>query len=138
MAAVNTQAAIDQMREIVEEDDGLKRHGAWLRRCLANYIGSAGEGKTLEKCFGIHRGWRNKERLQKRNQAIRELVSMLESTNKAKMLNGLVDDYLNGNYRHDYVYGLPTDADEQRRLLFAIVKGGVIDQRQLGNIINEI
>ena len=136
------QAPINLIREIITDDDGLERHGAWLRRCLANYIGSAGEGKTLETCFGIPRNWRNKERKQKRNQAIRELANMLSvegTTEKAIRLKELVDDYLNGNWRHDYVYGLPADADEQTKLFFDIVKkGGVLCQRRIEQIINEI
>ena len=136
------QSSVDRIREITIDDDGLERHGAWLRRCLANYIGSSGEGKTLEKCFGIPRGWRNKERKQKRNQAIRELANMLSvegTTEKAIQINELVDDYLNGDWRNDYVYGLPFDADKQTKLLFDIVKKyGVLCQRRIEQIINEI
>ena len=134
--------AINLIREIINDDAGLERHGAWLRRCLANYIGSPGEGKTLEKCFGIPRNWRNKERKQKRNQAIRELTntfSIKGNTNKSIYLNELIDNYLIGDYRNDYIYGLPRDADEQRRLLFDIVKNvGILSQRRIEQIINEI
>ena len=137
---MDTQASIDQIREIITDDDGLERHGVWLRRCFADYLSS--EGKKLENCFQIPRGWRNKERKQKRNQAIRELVSMLSvegTTEKAIQINELIDHYLNGDWRNDYVYGLPTDADEQRRLLFDIVKSGsVLCQRRIEQIINEI
>lgn len=133
--------SIDQIREIINDDDGLERHGAWLRKCLADYIGPTGEWKTLEKCFGIPRGWRNKEKKQKRNKAIHELIRILSvegCTKKAIQFKDLIDDYLNGNWRHDYVYGLPTDADEQRKLLFDIVKnGGALCQRRIEQIINE-
>ena len=37
---MNIQSPINLIREIITDDDGLERHGAWLRRCLANYIGS--------------------------------------------------------------------------------------------------
>jgi len=137
MAAVNTQAPINFIREIITDDDGLERHGVWLRRCFADYLSS--EGKTLENCFQIPKNWRNKERLQKRNQAIHELIRILSvegCTKKAIQLKDLIDDYLNGNWRHDYVYGLPNDADEQLKLLFDIVKnGGALCQRRIEQII---
>lgn len=139
---MDTQASINLIREIINDDDGLERHGVWLSRCLADYIGPAGEGKTLENCFQIPKNWRNKERLQKRNQAIHDLIRILPVegyTKKAIQLKELIDDYLNGNWRHDYVYGLPTDADEQCKLLFDIVKnGGALCQRRIEQIINEI
>ena len=139
---MDTQTPINLIREIRNDDAGLQQHAPWLRRCFADYIGSAGEGKTLETCFGIPRGWRNKERIEKRNQAIRELANMLSvegTTEKAIQINELVDDYLNGNWRNDYVYGLPFDADKQTKLLFDIVKKyGVLCQRRIEQIINEI
>ena len=140
---MDTQASIDQIREIISDDDGLKRHGKWLCECLADYIGPTGEWKTLEKCFGIPRGWRNKEKKQKRNKAMRELARMLSvegTTEKAIRLKELVNDYLNGDRWNDYLNDLPTDADEQRKLLYDIVKNGsgVLCQRRIEQIINEI
>lgn len=115
---------------------------AWLRRRLADYVSPAGDGKTLETCLGIPKGWRYRERLQKRNQAILELTNMFSvegSTNKAVYLKELINSYLDGDYRNDYIYGLPRDADEQRRLLFDIVKNvGILCQRRIEQIINEI
>ena len=138
-AAVNTQTSINLIREIINDDAGLERHGAWLRRCLADYLSS--EGKKLEICFGIPRNWRDKERKQKRNQAIRELTntfSIKGNTNKSIYLNELIDNYLIGDYRNDYIYGLPRDADEQRRLLFDIVKNvGILSQRRIEQILTK-
>ena len=137
---MDTQTPINLIREIITNDDGFERHGAWLRRCFADYLSS--EGKKLENCFQIPKNWRNKERIEKRNQAIRELANMLSvegTTEKAIQINELIDHYLNGNWRNDYVYGLPTDADEQTKLFFDIVKkGGVLCQRRIEQIINEI
>ena len=131
---------MDRIREIITDDDGLERYGLWLRRCFADYLSS--EGKKLENCFQIPKNWRNKERIEKRNQAIRELANMLSvegTTEKAIQINELVDDYLNGDWRNDYVYGLPFDADKQTKLLFDIVKKyGVLCQRRIEQIINEI
>ena len=135
-----TTLPIDLIREIVEEEDGLQRYGVWLRRCFADYLSS--EGKKLENCFQIPKNWRNKERIEKRDRDICELASMLPAegtTEKAIQINELVDDYLNGDWRNHYTYDLPFNADEQTKLLFDIVKkGGVLCQRRIEQIINEI
>lgn len=143
----NSRTSIDRLREVVEKaPDEMGSLGSWLATSLEDYFSRASKGFSMEKAFNISCGagqqpWWSKEQVCKRNEAIIELAQPLNEKNnskKAKRVNELLLQYLNGRWKHNRMHGIPGNACKNHELFYTILKSGggkVLCERTIREIL---
>jgi hypothetical protein len=123
-------AGAESIRKLlrIARDLGDLQHplAGWLSAALSEFISGAEHGRTLESAFGIVHGWWRIERVQRRDELLREIRRVCFPSHSvrgaATKITAALDRYQTRAWRVDRALMRPVQDDPLRLRLHALLK----------------